>query len=42
MVGRGAYIPTAKSREEAIHPSIPSKSQPVLVGDQTTTGHYVK
>ena len=47
MVGRDAYIPTAKSREEAIHPSIPSQSnqywsaiRPLLVATRSSTGHY--
>ena len=47
MVGRSAYIPTAKSWEQAIHSTIPSKSnqywsaiRPLLVTTRSSTGHY--
>ena len=47
MVGRDAYIPTAQSEEEAIHSTIPSKSnqywsaiRPLLVTTRSSTGHY--
>nr|DAM75725.1 MAG TPA: hypothetical protein [Caudoviricetes sp.] len=47
MVGRDAYIPTAQSWEQAIHSTIPPKSnqywsaiRPLLVTTRSSTGHY--